>query len=92
MFHGHDTTLKDCSGIRLSGGWILVAALVLMVLSLRGAGFWILLGLLPAVSGLRLAGRLQRAQSAGDFLVCLQIAARAVVSYGILVSLGLLLP
>jgi 1,4-dihydroxy-2-naphthoate octaprenyltransferase len=70
----------------------LVAALVLIVLSLRGAGLWILLGLLPAVSGLRLAECLQRAQSAEDFLACLRIAGRAVVSYGILVSLGLLLP
>ena len=29
MLDGHDTTLKDCSGIRLSGSWVLVSTLVL---------------------------------------------------------------
>ena len=69
----------------------LVAALVLIALFLRGAGFWIFLGFIPAASGLRLAGRLQRAQSGRDYLTCLQIAGRIVVSFGILVSLGYIL-
>ena len=68
----------------------LVAALVLIVLFTR---CWLLdfSRFIPAASGLRLTGRLQRAQSGRDYLTCLQIAGRIVVSFGILVSLGYIL-
>ena len=75
----------QCSAASLiSGG-------VLLLLCSRGAGYWILAGLLPAASGFRLAAGLQSAQSAEDYLRCLEIAGKAVIAYGLLVSLGLLL-
>ncbi len=67
------------------------AGLVLLLLWWGGAGGWILLGLLPAASGLRLAGQLRLARSGGDYLACLRSAGRAVAGYGLLVSLGLML-
>ncbi|MGC6456010.1 MAG: 1,4-dihydroxy-2-naphthoate polyprenyltransferase [Coraliomargaritaceae bacterium] len=69
----------------------LLAGFFLIWLSFRGASLWILLGLIPAASALRLAGSLQRAQSAEDYLRCLQRAGQAVIAYALLVSIGLLL-
>lgn len=69
----------------------LIAGFVLIGLSLRGAGLWILFGLIPAASAFRLAGHLQRAQSGEDFLRCLRQAGQAVIAYAILVSLGFIL-
>lgn len=69
----------------------MVAGLVLLLLLWRGAGILILLGLIPAVSGFRLAGLLHRAQTGADFLNCLRSAGQSVVAYGLLVSLGLVI-
>lgn len=70
---------------------IIIAASVLFFLSMRGAGFWILGGLLPIVAGLFLPSKLKQAKTPADYSRCLILSSRVIIAYGIFVALGILI-
>ncbi|MGC6423771.1 MAG: 1,4-dihydroxy-2-naphthoate polyprenyltransferase [Lentimonas sp.] len=68
-----------------------VAGAVTFWLFFQGAGFPVLLGLLPVALSLRFAAQLPGANSPQDFLFALKGSAQVVALYGLLLSIGLML-
>ena len=70
---------------------LLWAGAVLLWLVWQGYGAFVLLGWVPVGVGLYQTRKLRQAVHPSDYLACLQRAAKVVVAYGVLVSVGLFL-
>lgn len=71
---------------------VLLAGMVALGFWIYGYGAYFIVALLPIFYGLSLSRQMRLSESAGDFLKLLKGSAAVVLAYGVLFSLGLVLP